>query len=130
MGSDNSTGNFIAYLTIHRITEESYKKEISEAWNNRQLLQFRIDEMIRNNPDIKNNRDQKFVRMLIKDNQPISLCNDKGFVEFIHEFDPNYQILSDKIIQQLLAEAYNQIKVILIKIFDENIIFYSIITDL
>jgi len=63
--------------------------------------------MIRNNPDIKNNRDQKFVRMLIKDNQPISLCNDEGFVEFIHEFDPYYQISSDKIIQQLLAKAYN-----------------------
>ncbi len=45
--------------------------------------------------------------MLIKDNQPISLCNDEGFVEFIHEFDPYYQISSDKIIQQLLAKAYN-----------------------
>ena len=63
--------------------------------------------MIWNNPDIKNNQDRKFVGILIKDNQPISLCNDEGFVEFIHEFDPNYQIPNDKIIQQLLAEAYN-----------------------
>ncbi|CAG8753144.1 12888_t:CDS:1, partial [Funneliformis caledonium] len=39
MGSDNSTGNFIAHLATHRITKESYKKEISEAQNNRQLSQ-------------------------------------------------------------------------------------------
>ena len=31
MGSDNSTGNFIAHLATHRITEESHKREISEA---------------------------------------------------------------------------------------------------
>src|SRR3990170_7580455 len=48
MGSDNSTGNFIAHLATHRITEESHKREVSEAQNNRQLSQPRIDEMIQN----------------------------------------------------------------------------------
>ncbi|CAB5385280.1 unnamed protein product [Rhizophagus irregularis] len=57
MGSDNSTGNFIAYLATHRITEESHKRKMNEVQNNGQLSQLRIDEIIRNNPDIKNNRD-------------------------------------------------------------------------
>ncbi|CAB5394103.1 unnamed protein product [Rhizophagus irregularis] len=60
MGSDNSTGNFIAHLATHRITEESHKRKMNEVQNNGQLSQLRIDEIIRNNPDIKNNRDRKF----------------------------------------------------------------------
>jgi hypothetical protein len=130
MGSDNSTGNFIVHLATHRITEESHKRRMSEIQTNNQLSQPRIDEIIRNNPDIKNSQDRKFVGILIKDNRPISICNDEGFIEFIHEIDPNYQIPSDKIIQQLIAESYNQIKVVLTKKFNEDIIFYFIITDL
>ena len=67
---------------------------------------------------------------LVQVEKTLNAAFDEGFVEFIHEFDPNYQIPSDKIIQQLLAEAYNQIRAVLIKIFDENIIFCSITTDL
>ncbi len=94
------------------------------------MSQPRIDEMIRNNPNIKSNRDRKFVGILIKDNRPISICHDEGFIEFIHEFDPNYQPPSDKTVQRLLAEAYNQIKTVLTKIFNENILSCSITTDL
>jgi len=130
MGSDNSTGNFIVHLATHRVTEESHKRKMNEIRNNSQLSQPRIDEIIRNNPDIKNYRDRKFVGILVKDNRPISICNDEGFIEFIREFDPNYQFPSDKTIQQLLAEAYNQIKNVLTKKFDENIISCSITTDL
>ncbi|CAB4382569.1 unnamed protein product [Rhizophagus irregularis] len=60
---------------------------------------------------IEEERDRKF-GILIKDNRPISICNDEGFVEFIHELDLNYQIPSDKTIQQLIAESYNQIKTV------------------
>ncbi|CAB5131700.1 unnamed protein product [Rhizophagus irregularis] len=130
MGSDNSTGNFIVHLSTHRITEESHRRRMSEIRNNNQLSQTRIDEIIRNNPDIKNSRDRKFVGILIKDNRPISICNDEGFVEFIHELDPNYQIPSDKTIQQLIAESYNQIKVVLTKKFSKDVISCSITTDL
>ncbi len=130
MGSDNSTGNFIVHLATHRITEESHKRKINEVRNNSQMSQPRIDEMIRNNPNIKSNRDRKFVGILIKDNRPISICHDEGFIEFIHEFDPNYQPPSDKTVQRLLAEAYNQIKTVLTKIFNENILSCSITTDL
>ncbi|CAB5380236.1 unnamed protein product [Rhizophagus irregularis] len=108
MGSDNSTGNFIVHLSTHRITEESHRRRMN----------------------IKNSRDRKFVGILIKDNRPISICNDEGFVEFIHELDPNYQIPSDKTIQQLIAESYNQIKVVLTKKFSKDVISCSITTDL
>jgi hypothetical protein len=130
MGSDNSTGNFITHLTTHRITEESHKRKMIEIRNNGQVSQLRIDEIIRNNPNIKSNRDRKFVGILIKDNRPISICNDEGFIEFIREFDPNYQVPSDKAVQQLLAEAYNQIEVVLTRVFNENILSCSITTDL
>src|SRR2546421_605210 len=123
MDSDGFTGNFIAHLSTHRVTEESHKRKIHGIQNISKLSQPRIDEMLRNNPIIKSCRDRKFIGILIKDNQPISICNDKGFVEFIHEFDPNYQIPNNKTIQQLLSEAYNQIKIVLTKNFDENIIF-------
>ena len=53
MGSDNSTGNFIVHLVTHRITEESHKRKMNEIRNNGQLSQPRIDEIIRNNSDIK-----------------------------------------------------------------------------
>ena len=68
--------------------------------------------------------------MLIKDNRPISLYNNEGFAEFIHEFDSNYQLPSDKTVQQLLAESYNQIKVVLTKKLNEDVISCSITTDL
>ena len=103
---------------------------MNEVRNNSQMSQPYIDEMKRNNPIIKSNQDRKFVGILIKDNQPISICNDEGFIEFIHEFNPNYQLLSDKTVQQLLAEIYNQIKIVLTKIFNKNIFSCSIITDL
>ena len=57
MGSDNSTGNFIVHLATHRITEESHKRKMNEVQNNSQVSQPRIDEIIRNNPNIKNNQD-------------------------------------------------------------------------
>jgi hypothetical protein len=130
MGSDNSTGNFIVHLATHRITEEGHKRKMNEIRNNSQLSQPRIDEFIRNNPDIKSFRDRKFIGILVKDNRPISIYSDEGLMEFIHEFDPNYQFPSDKTIQQLLAEAYNQIKTVLTKKFNEDIISCSITTDL
>ena len=134
MGTDSSTGNFIIHLAIHQITEESHKRNVDEMQKKNPLSQPRIDEMIRvitmNNPDIKNRRDRKFVGILVKNNRPISMCNDEGFAEFIHEFDPNYQIPCDKTIQQLLAEAYNQIKEILVVKLNEHVISCSITTDL
>ena len=130
MGSDNSTGNFIVHLATHRITGKSHKRKMDEIRNNSQLSQPRIDEIIRNNPDIKSCRDRKFVGILVKDNRPISICNDEGFIEFIHEFDSNYQFPSDKTIQQLLAETYNQIKDVLKKKLNEDIISCSITTNL
>ena len=130
MGSDNSTGNFIVHLATHWITEKSHKRRMSEIQTNNQLSQPHIDEIIQNNPDIKNCQNRKFVGILIKDNRPISICNDESFIEFIHELDSNYWIPSDKTIHQLLAEAYNQIKVVLTKKFNEDIISYSITTDL
>ena len=131
MGSDNSTGNFIVHLATHRIIEESHRRKMKEIQNNSgQLSQLHIDEIIRNNPDIKRCRDRKFVGILVKDNRPISMCSDEGFIEFIHEFDPNYQLPSDKTIQQLLAEAYNQIKAVLTKKLNESMISCSITTDL
>ena len=90
MGSDNSTGNFIVHLASHRITEESHKRRMGEIRKNNQLSQTRIDEIIRNNPDVKNCQDRKFVGILIKDNRPISIYNDEGLIEFIREFDSNY----------------------------------------
>ncbi|CAG8766600.1 5583_t:CDS:2 [Funneliformis caledonium] len=53
LGSDNSTGNFIVYLAIHRITKESHERKMNEIRNNNQVSQPCIDEMIRNNPNIK-----------------------------------------------------------------------------
>ena len=71
MSSDGSIGNFIVHLSTHRVTEESHKRKIQEIQNNGKLCKLTqpcIDEMIRSNPIIKNNRDQKFVGILIKDN--------------------------------------------------------------
>jgi len=130
IGSDGSTGNFISHLAKHRITEESHKRKMHEFKNNNQSSQPSIEEILRSNPDIKQSRDKKFVGMLIKDIQPISMCNDEGFIEFIHELDPYYQLPSKKTIQQLLAESYNQIKTILVKKFNEEIISCSLTTDL
>ena len=99
MGSNNSISNFIVHLATYWITEESHKRKMNEVQNNDQVSQLCIDEMIWNNPNIKSNRDWKFVEILIKDNWPISICNNEGFIEFIHEFNLNYQFLSNKTVQ-------------------------------
>jgi len=90
IGSDNFISNFIIHLVIHWITKESHKKKMNEVWNNSQMSQPRIDEMIWNNLNIKSNRNWKFVEILIKNNWLINICNDKRFIKFIHEFDLNY----------------------------------------
>ncbi|CAG8742167.1 9951_t:CDS:2, partial [Rhizophagus irregularis] len=106
MGSDNSTGNFIAHLATHQITEESHKRKMNEVQNNGQLSQLRIDEIIRNNPDIKNNRDRKFVGILIKDNRPIiNILEDfAGATEYLG--GSNYTTIS--LMYSLLAVISNK----------------------
>ncbi|CAG8557064.1 12796_t:CDS:2 [Racocetra fulgida] len=85
MGSvDSSTGNYIRHLaTRHGITESSHKKKTKKP----QSSQLKIDQIIYSNPEHKRRKDQKFVELLIKDQQPISIQNDEGLKNFIAEFD-------------------------------------------
>jgi len=54
--------------------------------------------------------DKKFVRIIIKDNQPLSIRNDKRFHEFVKELDPFYELSSDKKVKELLVKDYNYCK--------------------
>ena len=53
-------------------------------------------KIISNNLQRKSSLDQKFVGILIKDNQSLSIREDEGFLEFVHELDPSYQLPNEK----------------------------------
>ncbi|CAB4421799.1 unnamed protein product [Rhizophagus irregularis] len=111
MGTDSSTGNFIVHLACkHGITEETHKRKTQEMGKDKKGNQLTITHMLRTNPAVKNCHDQKFIGILVKDQRPISIRDNIGFTEFIREFDPNYQIPSEKRCKKLLAEGYNQTK--------------------
>jgi hypothetical protein len=123
MGTDGSTGNFIHHLTKHRITRDSeLSKDNAES----------IDKargMI-NNPVRKNRLDEKFVGIIVKDNQPLSICDDKGFREFVEEFDPYYELPSDKKVKELLVKGYNYYKQEIVCLFEQGITSCSLTLDL
>ncbi|CAB4421802.1 unnamed protein product [Rhizophagus irregularis] len=93
MGTDSSTGNFIVHLACkHGITEETHKRKTQEMGKDKKGNQLTITYMLRTNPAVKNRHDQKFIGILVKDQRPISICNNIGFTEFIREFDLNLSI--------------------------------------
>ncbi|CAG8652815.1 5695_t:CDS:2, partial [Racocetra fulgida] len=74
------------------ISDECNKSSHNEKTKKLQPSQHQIDQIIYNNPECKQHKDQKFVKILIKDLQPISIQNNEGFREFIAEFDLSYKI--------------------------------------
>jgi hypothetical protein len=131
MGTDSLTGNFILHLACkHGITEETHKRKTQEMGKDKKGDQQTIIHMLWTNPAIKNRHDQKFIGILVKDQQPISIRDNIGFTEFIHEFDPNYQFPSEKQCKKLLAEGYNQTKEVLISKMKEEVISCSLTMDL
>ncbi|CAG8698730.1 13560_t:CDS:2, partial [Funneliformis caledonium] len=71
----------------------------------------------------KNRFDKKFVRIIIKDNQPIRIRNDEGFREFVEELDPLYELSSDKKVRELLVKSYNFCKEEIVHLFEQDINF-------
>jgi len=75
MGTDSNTGNFIHHLSKHNITRETSLQNNENIINKAQY--------IINNPIRKSQLDKKFVGIIIKDNQLLSIQNDEGFQEFV-----------------------------------------------
>ncbi|CAB4474624.1 hypothetical protein RhiirA1_502948 [Rhizophagus irregularis] len=68
MGTDGSTGNFIYHLTKHRITHDTVER--SQDIQNYNGIQYK---MANDNPVKKDRLDKKYVGIIIKDNQPLSI---------------------------------------------------------
>ena len=123
MGTDGSTGNFIHHLTKHRITRDSeLSKDNAESIDKARGM---ID-----NPVRKNRLDEKFVGIIVKDNQPLSIRDDEGFREFVEEIDPYYELPSDKKVKELLAKGYNYCRQEIVCLFEQGITSCSLMLDL
>ncbi|CAG8477855.1 8354_t:CDS:2 [Cetraspora pellucida] len=127
--TDTSTGNFIGHLVSrHGITEESHKLQ------QQQSKQKNIDEVFQriaaNDPKRKARRDQKFISMLVKDQLPINIREGASFVEFLAEFDPNYQLPSKRHCRKLLTDAFLSSKEHLKEMLSNNFITCSLTCDL
>ncbi|CAG8832112.1 20047_t:CDS:1, partial [Cetraspora pellucida] len=71
---DSLTENYIRHLaTQHGITESSHNKKIKQLLSS----QLQIDKIIYNHLERKRHLDQRFVELLIKDQQPINIRNDE-----------------------------------------------------
>ncbi|CAG8762985.1 8073_t:CDS:1, partial [Funneliformis caledonium] len=108
MKSDGSTRNFIFHLAKHHITRDSNLSQ-----NNKN-----VDET-QNISAKKNQLDRKFVGIIIKDDQLISIRNDEGFHEFVKELDPLYELPSNKKVRELLVKSYNFCKKEIIHLFEQ-----------
>ena len=120
MGSDGSTGNFIFHLAKHRITRDG---DLSQQ-NNENVKETQ------NNSAKKNWLDKKFVGIIIKDDQPISIRNDEGFCEFVEELDPLYELPSNQKVRDLLVKSYNFCKEEIVHLFEQGIVSCSLTLDL
>ena len=109
MGSDGSTGNFIYHLAKHRITREADLSQSDESGEKTQNYSVKKDRL-----------DRKFVGIIIKDEQPLSIRSDEGFREFVKDLDPFYELPSDKKIKELLANSYNYCKKEIVHLFDQG----------
>ena len=89
-----------------------------------------FQKIISDNPQRKLCFDQKFVGILVKDHQPLSIREDKGFLEFIYELNPLYQLPNEKRIRELLTNSFNYTKNILVNDLQSNTIACSLTTDL
>src|SRR4051812_14237430 len=91
---DYSTSNYINHLnTAHGITKEKHNQKIKKQQVTQQpQIDTIFRKIILDNLQRKNLLDQKFVSLLIKDHQPLSIREDEGFLEFIYELDPLYQL--------------------------------------
>jgi hypothetical protein len=123
MGSDGSTGNFIYHLAKHNITRDT---EITE--DNAESID-RARHMASSSVR-KNQLDNKFVGIIVKDNQPLSIRDDEGFREFVEELDPFYELPSDKKIKELLAKGYNYCKQEITCLFEQGVTSCSLTLDL
>ncbi len=122
MGTDSNTGNFIHHLSKHNITHET------SLQNNENIIN-KARYMI-NNPVRKSQLDKKFVRIIVKDNQPLSIRNNEGFWEFVEELDPFYKLSSDKKVKELLVKGYNYCKREISHLFNQSVTSYFLILDL
>jgi len=119
MGSDGSTGNFIFHLAKHRIMHDA---DLSQQ----------INENVEKESDCarKNRLDKKFVGIIIKDDQPLSIRNDEGFCEFVKELDSSYELPSEKKMRELLVNSYNYCKKEIIHQLNQGITSCSLTLDL
>ncbi|CAB4418984.1 unnamed protein product [Rhizophagus irregularis] len=86
MGSDGSTGNFIFHLAKHRVTRDT---DLSQ--NNKENVESPLNDSSK-----KNRLDNKFIGIIIKDDQPLSIKSDEGFREFdLSENDHYLRLISD-----------------------------------
>src|SRR5438128_718982 len=83
-----------------------------------------------NNPVRKNRLDKKFVGIIVKDNQPLSINNDEGFREFVEELDQTYDLPSDKKVKELLVNGYNHCKQEIVHQFEQGVTSCSLTLDL
>ncbi|CAB4412003.1 unnamed protein product [Rhizophagus irregularis] len=95
---DYSTSNYIVHLNItHGITKEMHDRKMKEQQVTQQpQIDTMFCKIISDNPQRKARLDQKFIGILVKDHQPFSIREDEGFLEFIYELDPLYQLPSEK----------------------------------
>ncbi|CAG8796899.1 14062_t:CDS:2, partial [Racocetra fulgida] len=122
--------NFIGYLVLrHAITEALHKQKLQQDPKQQNIDQV-FQKIITNDPKQKTIRDQKFVSMLVKDQLPINIQEGTGFNEFLAEFDPNYQLPSERLCQRLLTDAFLSSKKNLKKILNINAISCSLTCDL
>ncbi|CAB5359578.1 unnamed protein product [Rhizophagus irregularis] len=86
--------------------------------------------MANDNPVKKDRLDKKYVGIIIKDNQPLSIRDDEGFQEFVEELNPFYELPSDKKVKELLVKGYNYCKQEIIRLLEQGVASCSLTLDL
>jgi len=132
MGSmDSSTGNFIGHLVSrHGITKEFHKQNLQQQQSKQTNISEVFQRIAANDPKRKTRRDQKFISMLVKDQLPINIREEAGFIEFLAEFDPSYHLPCERQCRKLLTDAFLSSKENLKEILSNNIITCSLTCDL
>ncbi|CAG8814948.1 3904_t:CDS:2, partial [Gigaspora margarita] len=100
----NNSINTVGHCAIHGITKDTDTKF---AKSGQQSIEHTFQKASIQNPKKKKLQNQALVEFIIEDDQSLNILESKKFQVFVASLDPNYKLLTNKFVKQMIYAAYN-----------------------
>ncbi|XP_030751374.1 zinc finger BED domain-containing protein 1-like [Sitophilus oryzae] len=90
------------------ITANNQEKPLSKSKGSRQLKLFGSTRGDGLTPEMKDKLDKALLQMIVIDYQPLSIVENKGFINYSNNLNPHYQLPSRKLLTSVWLENFYQ----------------------